>query len=274
MQYSPPVARVETKRGHYYKDGQGQRIPGVTTILGDGLPKAALINWAANATAEAAVNRWDELSDMPPAQRLDALKRARYETTDKAKRRGTEVHGYAERLVQGEEVTGIPDELRGHVEAYARFVDAFNVQPVLVEVVIVNYTIGYAGTLDLVAEIDCPHCGRRCTWLMDVKTNEKGIYAETSLQLAAYRYSEFYVDADGKEQPMIAVDHCGAVHVTSDEALLVPTLSWPEQFKTFRIASKVRDWVKSNDELVLNGIRPPDNTRTATARIVWEEATA
>ena len=271
MQYSPPVARVETKRGHYYKDGQGQRIPGVTTILGDGLPKAALINWAANATAEAAVNRWDELSDMPPAQRLDALKKARYETTDKAKRRGTEVHGYAERLVQGEQVTGIPDELRGHVEAYARFVDAFNVQPVLVEVVIVNYTIGYAGTLDLVAEIDCPLTGGRATWLLDVKTNEKGIYAETALQLAAYRYSEFYVDADGKEQPMITVDHCGAVHVTSGDALLVPTVSGPDQLKMFRIAQKVREFDKASDEFVMNGIRPPEPSKS-TARIVWEES--
>ena len=269
--YVPPVARVETKRGHYYKDGDGQRIPGVTTILGDGLPKAALINWAANATAEAAINRWDELADLPPAQRLDALKRARYESTDKAKRRGTEVHGYAERLVQGEQVTGIPDELRGHVEGYAGFIDAFALDPVLVEVVIVNYTHGYAGTLDLVATIDCPHCSRRCTWLMDVKTNEKGIYAETALQLAAYRYSEFYVDNDGKELPMIGVDHCGAIHVTSSEALLVPTLSGPEQFKTFRIASKVREFTKANDELVLNGIRPP-SSRPSTARIVWEES--
>lgn len=271
MKYSPPVARVETKRGHYYKDGNGERIPGVTSILGDGLPKAALINWAANATAEAAINRWDELADMPPAQRLDALKKARYEVTDKAKRRGTEVHGYAERLVQGEGVTGIPDELRGHVEAYARFIDAFNVQPVLVEVVIVNYTIGYAGTLDLVAEIDCPLTGGRATWLMDVKTNEKGIYAETALQLAAYRYSEFYVDNTGAELPMIPVDQCGAIHVTSDEAVLVPTLSGPEQFKTFRIAQKVREFTKANDELVLNGIRPPTST-PSTARIVWEES--
>lgn len=271
MRYSPPVARVETKRGHYYKDGNGERIPGVTTILGDGLPKAALINWAANATAEAAINRWDELADLPPAERLDTLKRARYIKTDIARNRGTEVHGYAEDLVQGKQVVGVPDELRGHVEGYTRFLDAFNVQPVLVEVVIVNYTYGYAGTLDLIAEIDCPISGGRKTWLMDVKTNEKGIYAETALQLAAYRYSEAYVDNEGIEHPMIPVDHCGAIHVTSDDAVLVPTLSGPEQFKTFRIASKVREFTKNNDELIQNSIRPPEPAKS-TARIVWEES--
>ena len=273
MKFIAPVRRVETKRGHHYLDGDGQRIPGVTTILGDGIPKPQLINWAGNATAEAAINRWDELADLPPAQRLDTLKRARYDVTDKAKRRGTEVHTYAEKLVQGQEVTGIPDMLRGHVEAYIRFIDAFELDPVLVEVVIVNYRFGYAGTLDLVATINCPHCARRCTWLMDVKTNEKGIYAETALQLAAYRYAEFYVDNEGTEQPMPEVDHCGAIHVTSDDAVLVPTMSGPEQMQQFRLAGKVRDYVKNNDALVLNAIRPPAQT-PSTARLVWEEATA
>lgn len=271
MKYSPPVRRVETKRGHHYLDGQGQRIPGVTTILGDGIPKPQLINWAGNATAEAAINRWDELADLPPAQRLETLKKARYEVTDKAKRRGTEVHGYAERLVQGEQVTGIPDELRGHVEEYARFIDAFGLDPVLVEVVIVNYTHGYAGTLDLVADLDCPICSKRCRWLLDVKTNEKGIYAETALQLAAYRFAEAYVDNDATEHPMIAVDHCGAIHLTSTDALLVPTVSEAAQMVQFRLASKVRDYVKDNDALVLNPISAP-SSHPSIARIVWEES--
>jgi hypothetical protein len=180
------------------------------------------------------------------------------------------VHGYAEDLVQGKEVVGIPDLLRGHVEAYARFLDAFDVAPVLVEVVIVNYRYGYAGTLDLVADIECPLCSKVCRWLLDVKTNEKGIYAETALQLAAYRYAEFYVDNEGKELPMIEVAHCGAIHVTSDNAVLVPTLSGPEQMQQFRLASKVREYVKDNDSLVLNPITPPARS-ASTARIVWEE---
>lgn len=282
MKFIPPVARKETKRrnrngtmstSHHYLDGNGTRIPGVTTILGDGLPKKALINWAANITAESAVDRWDEFADMPPAKRLAALKEARYTTTDKAKKRGTEVHGYAETLVQGEQVTGVPDELRGHVEAYARFLDGFDVAPVLVEVVIVNYTYGYAGTLDLVADIECPLCNRVCRWLLDVKTNEKGIYGETALQLAAYRYAEFYVDNDGIEQPMVEVAHCGAVHVTSDDAVLVPTESDITQFSMFRIAGKVRDWDATSRERIGAPISVPGDVQT-TARISWNEATA
>jgi len=58
--FTPPIRRKETARGHHYVDAENRRVPGVTTILG-ALPKDALINWAANTTADAAVNRWDEL---------------------------------------------------------------------------------------------------------------------------------------------------------------------------------------------------------------------
>ena len=103
-QYIPPITKVQRGKNHHYQDGAGHRIPGVTTILGNGIPKPNLITWAANITAEVAVNDWDTLADMPVAARLKALQDARYSTTDKAKKRGTEVHGYGEQLVKGEAV--------------------------------------------------------------------------------------------------------------------------------------------------------------------------
>ena len=55
--FTAPAQRIDRisfgKPTHHYEDANGKRIPGVTTILNDGLPKPALINWAANATAEA-----------------------------------------------------------------------------------------------------------------------------------------------------------------------------------------------------------------------------
>lgn len=267
--FARPIKRHETAKGHYYKDANGHRIPGVTTILGDGVPKPALINWAANATAEAAVDRWDELADLSPSERLKTLQGARYEKTDKAKKRGTEVHGYAERLVKGEEVSHIPDELRGHVEAYVRFLDEFDVDPILVEATIVSYKYGYAGTLDLVAELTDP-TGERRRLLLDVKTNEKGIFGETALQLAAYRYAEFYLDDDGKEQPMVEVDGCGAILVNSDAAKLIPCTANEDQLKSFRIAAAMRDFVSSSRDLVGAPVEP-HNPKPTTARVVYEE---
>jgi hypothetical protein len=263
-----PMKRVETAKGHYYKDAQGHRIPGVTTILGDGVPKPALINWAANATAEYAVDQWDQLTELSPSARLKELQGARYSVSDKAKKRGTEVHGYGERLVKGESVSGVPDELRGHVEAYARFVDKFELDPILVETPIVHYQYGYAGTLDLVTELTDSE-GQRRTLLLDLKTNEKGIFGETALQLAAYRYAQFYQDKDGAEHPMPEVEGCGAILISSESAQLIPTSSGPDQFKSFRIAYAMRDIVNSSRDLVGAAVQPRD-ANPSVAKVIWE----
>lgn len=46
-----PIRRVNGKSfgkpTHWYQDATGAKIPGVTGIVGDGLPKPALIAWAA-----------------------------------------------------------------------------------------------------------------------------------------------------------------------------------------------------------------------------------
>ena len=262
-----PTKRRETAKGHYYVDGNGDRIPGVTTILGDGLPKTALINWAANATADYAVDNWDALSDMPVAERLKKLQGGRYGVTDRAKRRGTEVHGYAERLVQGETVDDVPELLRGHVEAYARFLDQFDVQPVIVEATGVNYNVGYAGTLDLIADMTIPKVGVTRV-LADVKTNEKGIYGETALQLAAYRHFEFLLE-DGAEVEMIPVERCAAIHVTSDSAELIPLTVDEQQWRDFRYAREIRRFANESRDLVGAPIEPPRDTRIAS--IEWRE---
>ncbi|WP_156479467.1 hypothetical protein [Gordonia sp. QH-12] len=269
--FQAPMKRRNTGKGHYYVDANGDRIPGVTTILGDGLPKKALINWAANATAEYAIDHWDELGDMKASERLKKMQGGRYGITDKAKKRGTEVHGYAERLIQGEKVEGVPDLLRGHVEAYARFLDQFDVQPVVVEASVVNYTVGYAGTLDMIADILDPRTREHVRILADIKTNEKGIYGETALQLAAYRYAEFLSEGDGgEERPMIEVSHCAAIHVTSDSAELIPVTAERQQFLDFRYAREIRRFDAESRDLVGAPMDPPRETTIAS--IEWKAA--
>ena len=272
-QFVPPIRRQNTAKGHYYKDGAGHRIPGVTTILGNGVPKPALINWAANATAEAAVDRWDALTELSPSARLKALQGARYEATDKAKKRGTEVHKYGELLVKGEAVKGIPDELRGHTEAYVRFLDQFDVDPVIVEATIVSYKYGYAGTLDLIADLSTGPDGTPERWLLDLKTNEKGIFGETALQLAAYRYAEKYLADDGQERDMIPVQRTGAILISSETARLIPTVSGVDQLKAFWYAAQVGAFVDSSRDLIGEAIQP-HNPDAPVARVVFEETNA
>jgi hypothetical protein len=212
------ITRRNYGRGHSYAI-DGVKAEGVTTLLGRALPKRALIEWAGKTTASYAVDRWDELAELKPSVRLDRLNRARYEERDAAARRGTEVHTLAQRAVAGEDLDAIcPEELRGHVESYIEFLDAFDVSPVLIETVIANRKEFYCGTLDLVADMG----GER--WLIDVKTGRSGIFGETALQCCAYARAEVYIDDAGDEYAMadLGITRTGAVHVRADGWDLYP----------------------------------------------------
>ncbi|QIS00970.1 hypothetical protein F5X71_00275 [Nocardia brasiliensis] len=267
--FKPSVRRKTAGRNHYYVDGNGTRMPGVTTILGNGLPKKALINWAANATADAAVNGWDELAELPVATRLDRLKRARYNDRDAAAKRGTDVHGLAEQLVKGERVT-VPEELRGHVEAYVRFLDDWDVELVLVEFVVASYRYGYAGTCDLIADLTMPD-GRVVRWLLDIKTTRSGVYGETALQLAAYRYADVYLTADGTEEPLPVVERTGVVHVRADGYSLVPVTAGEQQLTVFRYVQQVARFDEESRGLIGDELTPP-HPDGEIARVIYERS--
>lgn len=271
------IKRVNRGKSHHYIDTEtGDRIPGVTSFLDDGLPKKALINWSANATAEAAVDRWDELSKMAPSARLKALQGARYAVKDAASGRGKTVHTCADKLVRGERVV-IPDGLEGYVQSYVRFLDEFDVNPLLVECTVWSEQHNYCGTFDLIADLldaddpePDPDKKRRETWLLDLKTNRSGIFGETALQLAAYRYAPVWVDEDnGTEHDMPEVDRCGAVHIRADGYELIPVEAGPLQHRKFLYVQQVADFDRNAKELIGEPIISP---YSSVWRLAREEA--
>jgi len=268
------IVRRDHGKSHSYVDSvTGARIPGVTTIIGNGVPKPALINWAASATAEYAVDNWDALGEKSLSVRLKELTGARYAVSDTAANKGTKVHALAEELVRGESVA-VPEGLEGYVESYVRFLDDFDVQPILVERVCWSPTHNFCGTFDLIADLldpddpePDPELRRRNRFLLDIKTNRSGIFGETALQLAAYRYAEFWVDAAG-ESPMPEVDFAGAVHVRTDGYSLIPVEAGPDQFRAFLYAKEVADFVANSRDLIGEAIISP---QTSTYRLTREE---
>jgi hypothetical protein len=241
------IERRNHGRGHSYIV-DGQKLPGVTTIIDGTLPKKALIEWAGKTTANYAIDYWDELSQETPSKRLARLNGARFEEKDTAARRGTEVHTLGEQLVRGDRVD-VPDELAGHVESYLNFLDTWNPEPVQVEMVVANRTVGYCGTADLVADL----AGTR--WLLDLKTGRSGIFGETALQCAAYRRAEAYLGADGQEHPVaeLGIQRVGAIHVRADGWDLRPLVDDDDVWACFRHLAwlyrqlervdGMRDWV-------------------------------
>jgi hypothetical protein len=231
--------RRDHGRNHsYWLDGQ--RLPGVTTLLNDGKPKPALVNWAAGAAAAAAVDRWDELAALPVSQRLAILRNAPNDARNAAALRGQEIHHLAWQLVTGEAVD-VPDEHLGPVQAAAKFLDAHGVQPILREVPVLNVTHGWAGTIDLLARVGGPDRVGGPVWLLDWKTG-RGVYDEAALQLAAYAHAEFYQDDAGELQPWHAPDRCGVVHLDSDDATLYPVDAGDATYLAFRYVAQVAGW--------------------------------
>lgn len=196
-------------KSHRYKL-DGAWVPGVTTLIGKGLPKPALPYWSAKMVAEWVADNPDLTEDLKrmggrgPA--VAFLKELPWQKRDEAAIRGTDVHALAERLVHGEEVA-VPEHLAAHVQGYVDWLDATSVEPLLTERPCASRQWQYAGTFDLIARID------GVTWMCDVKTSS-GVYGSMALQLAAYANAEFYLDADDAEQPMPPIDRYGVLHVT------------------------------------------------------------
>jgi hypothetical protein len=264
------VKRVNSGRGHKYVNiDTGARIPGVTTIIGDGVPKPALVKWAAESTSDYALDHWDDLAGKAPSVRRKELMGARYASKNAASNKGTTVHKLAAKLIVGERVA-IPDGLEGHVQSYVRFLDEFDVLPMLVEAVIVSHEHGYCGTLDLVGDLLDPEDvdSGRTRWLLDIKTSGKGVYGDAALQLAGYRYADAWVDDEGLEQELPEVEQTGAVWVRPDGYDLVPVLAGPAQHRALLYAQQVAEFCNTSRDLVGE---PIVSHRTSTFRLVRDD---
>lgn len=235
MTDTPRLKRRNHGRGHSYLLDQA-KVVGVTTVL-DVMSKPALIDWAANTTAEAAVDRWDELSGLGPAQRLNILKRARWDVTKAAALRGTQIHDLGEKVARGEQVDAGPHV--GEVEAYARFLDWWDISVVATETPVAHTRHRYAGTADVWCQIGRLGNPRA---LVDVKTG-RGVYDETAMQLAAYRYADLWQPrGQGSEEPLPPVDAVYVAHVLPDRVDLLPVEADEATFLKFRYALELVRW--------------------------------
>jgi len=248
MKLQAPFTRRNYGRGHGYKDANGTKVPGVTTLLSKGLPKPALVNWAARTAAEYAVDNWDALTAASVSERLEQIRNAPNANKNAAALRGTKLHDAAQQL-QEQGVVDVDPEQLPLVESYLAFCTAWDLHAEYVESAVYSVTHGYAGTLDLIATLND---GKR--WLLDLKTS-KGVYGDMALQQAAYRYAEYLADGD-EHIPMPQVDAVGIVHVRADGADLVPLTAGKEEFRAFLYVAQVAATSDRLKELVHAPITP------------------
>lgn len=253
------IKRRNHGRGHSYIDTDtGEKIRSVTDIC-KGVPKH-LEKWAAETTANYAVDHWDELSLLLPTERLKLMYGARTRLLSAASVKGTKVHALASRLVVGEAVD-MPPGLEGYVNAYIQFLDDFDVRAVLAEAVVVSHENRYCGTLDLVANLTTADGDE--TWLLDIKTGN-GVYGETALQLAGYRYADAWVDDEGTEYEMPDVDRAGVVHLRDGSYELLPVVAEERQHRQFLYAAEIVGFLDEDRDLIGEPIPVP---RAGTYRL-------
>lgn len=145
-----------------YKNSEGKRVPGVTTITGElGWSKRVLINWA---------NRMG----------LEGMDAAKY-VDDKADI-GTLAHLMVTNQLQGIK-TSTDDYSKNQIKAAKNSVKSFEawasdkkIEPILIEKPLVSDKFNFGGTMDIYAKIDGD------LTLLDLKTG-KGIYDEHLIQV-------------------------------------------------------------------------------------------
>lgn len=300
----PPTRIQAAGRGHsYYLDGD--KVSGVTTILGNGVPKPGLQNWAAGTVADFVVNRLDVArnaegkvrivadalvrdalewnatrgynaakvgnDELPRLALAEILKSIRYRDLAEASAKGTEVHGFAERLARGEEVV-VPAHLEGHVMSYLRFLEEWQPTNAVLEAVVINRRWRYMGKLDMIADFpgmvwtDGPWQGEPVgRGLLDIKTSRSGIFPDVALQLEAYRNAETYLDG-ATESPMPQVDWVGAIWVRADGYDVHAFKTDESTFRTFLYIKQVGEWLDYKEgasaTIKTDALTPPSPSST------------
>jgi hypothetical protein len=232
---TPPVAGVHrTPRHLYYFNGEGP-WPGVTTIT-KVLDAPALTSWKMTEVARSAVDNAERLIADREAGKTDAAIKYLTTLSTSAMDRGSRIHAAIEdrHAIDGARAW-LNDQAVNH---------GFRILEV--EAFLIHRTLGYGGTLDLIAEIDGE------VWLLDWKTGKSvawpsgEVYRDLRLQLAAYAGAEFIARPnDPTQHPIPPITRHGIVHVTDGGTRLYDAKVTDRDWTAFRACRHLYDWSKS-----------------------------
>lgn len=246
-------------------------VQGVTTLIKGGTEAGALVRWAPKVVAqwvhdnaEAVIRMYADLADKKIDEKefVGKLADLPNQVRDAAALRGKDIHALAEDVIQGIPVA-VPKEYAKKVNGYARFLDDYDVTPLLTEAAVGSRKHWYAGTLDSVSEFGpaAPPklAGRRL--LLDWKTSNN-VYGDTCMQLAAYLKAEGWLDLENplEPQPMPeGISGIGVVHITDDGTFPYELGDADQAFKEFLHVAHTTKTAKRRKALIPAGYIPAPN---------------
>ncbi|MFE9026217.1 hypothetical protein ACFYOA_08135 [Streptomyces iakyrus] len=226
--------------------------PGVTSVIGM-LPKQNFLGpWNARKTAELAVDSIDFVARMAEQDRDGAVQylsgAARRYTKVRADV-GSKAHDLFERMIRGERVYSVHQDLVPYQRHFAEFLEAVNPQLVRAEDVAWSDTHQYAGSFDVVMYVwlddegnpTPDRSGKRHLIIGDWKTS-KATYPDVALQMSAYANADFIIDPDGNREPMPQFDGAAVLHITDETWAFKPVVIGDEVFEQFLRLRGTFDW--------------------------------
>ncbi len=241
-----PTGVHRTKTHLYYFNGAGP-WPGVTSIT-KVLDAPALTYWKMNQVAQTAIASAERLIEDREAGKVDAAVKYLTTLSTSAMDRGSRIHSSIEQILRRETVTIDPRDEPAVAGARAWLneqVRDHGLRLVEVEAFLLHETLGYGGTLDLIAELDGE------IWLLDWKTGNSvaspdgEVYRDHRLQLAAYSNAEFVARINDPERhPLPAITRYGIVHVTDGGTRLYEAMVTPRYWLAFRACLALYAWTK------------------------------
>jgi len=243
---SPQNASTEGQGRKYVWPPTGEVFPSVTTIL-SAINKPQLIDWAAKQAAIYAVKEQPRLSKMEASLAVNEIATTHKRITELSSEIGTHVHECIESQINEdmEEHNPWPEQMR-HFDAWKQ---VYQPEFLLTEATVYNRSVCYAGTLDIVANIN------GVTTLIDIKTG-KSIWPEVALQCAAYANGEFIgrhdtVNDKWCEMKPPVIEAAAVLHLRMTGWRFVEVDISPEVFQSFRHVNEVFRWQAYGSQNVL-----------------------
>lgn len=247
---NPKIATIKRQDSRFYvnPDDATVKVPGVTSVL-NMYSKPFLQFWAAKMVAEHAVDNIPSvLGLMLNGDRqgaVDLLKGAPRRNTGQAADTGTAAHEAFERMAKGQGPGRITPDIQPFVDHFQRFLDDRQPEYVYQEETVWSEEHAYAGSFDAYFILD----GKR--YWVDNKTTRSGVHEEVGLQLAAYRYSDYIIRADGTRVPTPAGDAACVVHVRPEGLKVVEVKADEEMFERFLDLRRLFDYDKNVKSTVI-----------------------
>lgn len=263
----PQLGAYMDPKHRYWMNGEGP-VPSVTTILGI-MDKPAVGVWKAKEAARAVYREtinWGEADWLSEDETIAFALKEADKARDTAAELGSSVHLLAD-LVGASETDATPfqtsDDTYPYVNAFRGFLDRYGRSSIVSSEHMVWSLNGYAGTYDLIMQLDNEDDPQKPElWLIDIKTS-KGFYPEYGLQLAGYRWADSIVlPGNPNPYPMPQIQRTGVLHLRPD---LYPDTGWrlieyPTTYKDdyipFLAALELYQW-KGKGRFTKSKLQPP-----------------